>query len=112
MIQRTELLVLDLAGIIVRSQSLSPRTLAMKEALRDLGLEGGRASVLGTSERWAPTAAALINGAAAHTLDFDDTHAPAQLHPAPGAIPAALAAAQMAGCGARRLWRASWRGTK
>lgn len=101
-IARTELLVLDLAGIIVRSQELDS-TIAMKEGLRDLGQAGGGAAVLGSAEAWTPWAAAMINGAAAHTLDFDDTHAPAQLHPGAPVIPAALAAAQLAGCSTRRL---------
>jgi 2-methylcitrate dehydratase PrpD len=101
-IARTELLFLDLAGIIVRSQELDS-TLAMKAALTSLGMAGGAAHVLGSNECWTPPAAALINGAAAHSLDFDDTHAPAQLHPGAPVIPAALAAAEMAGASTREL---------
>jgi 2-methylcitrate dehydratase PrpD len=101
-VARAELLVLDLAGIIVRSQELDSM-ISMKEGLRDLGQAGGASAVLGSAERWTPWAAAMINAAAAHTLDFDDTHAPAQLHPGAPVIPAALAAAQLAGCGTRRL---------
>jgi 2-methylcitrate dehydratase PrpD len=101
-IERTELLFLDLAGIVVRAQDLDS-TQAMKAALRSLGMAGGNAHVLGTAETWSPQAAALINGAAAHSLDFDDTHAPAQLHPGAPVIPAALAAAEMAGATTREL---------
>jgi 2-methylcitrate dehydratase PrpD len=99
---RTALLFLDLAGIIVRSQELDS-TQAMKAALRALGQADGAAHVLGSAETWTPQAAALINGAAAHTLDFDDTHAAAQLHPGAPVIPAALAAAEMAGATTREL---------
>ncbi|MBV8574323.1 MAG: MmgE/PrpD family protein, partial [Acetobacteraceae bacterium] len=38
-----------------------------------------------------------LNGALAHSLDFDDTHAAASLHPGAPVIPAALAAGEMAG---------------
>lgn len=101
-IERTKLLFMDLSGIIVRSQDLDS-TLAMKEALRDLDLDKGDIQVLGSTERWRPQAAALLAGAAAHSLDFDDTHAPAQLHPGAPVIAAALAAAQMVGADTRAL---------
>lgn len=101
-IERTKLLFMDLSGIIVRSQDLDS-TLAMKEALRELDLDKGDIQVLGSTERWRPQAAALLAGAAAHSLDFDDTHAPAQLHPGAPVIAAALAAAQMVGADTRAL---------
>ena len=101
-VQRTQLLFMDLSGIIIRSQTLDS-TLVLKETLRDLGLTGGHIQVQGSRERWLPQAAALLAGAAAHSLDFDDTHAPAQLHPGAPVIPAALAAAQMVGAGTREL---------
>ncbi|MDZ4127494.1 MAG: MmgE/PrpD family protein, partial [Hydrogenophaga sp.] len=92
-VERTQLLFMDLSGIIIRSQSLDS-SLVLKETLRDLGLNSGTLQVQGSAERWLPQAAALLAGAAAHSLDFDDTHAPAQLHPGAPIIPAALAAAQ------------------
>lgn len=101
-VERTKLLFMDLCGIIVRSQDLDS-TLVMKEALRDLGLDKGDIQVLGSAERWRPQAAALLAGAAAHSLDFDDTHAPAQLHPGAPVIAAALAAAQMVKADTRAL---------
>jgi 2-methylcitrate dehydratase PrpD len=54
----------------------------------------GPCTVLGLARRLAPREAALINGAAAHALDFDDTHDEAVLHPGVAVIPAALAAAE------------------
>ncbi len=74
----------------------------MKAALRELGqaraADAGGLVLPGDRETWAPEAAALLGGAAAHSLDFDDTHARAQLHPGAAVIPAALAAAQMVRC--------------
>ncbi|WHZ12822.1 MAG: hypothetical protein OJF60_003263 [Burkholderiaceae bacterium] len=101
-VERAKLLFMDLAGIMIRSQPLDS-TLSLKASLRELGHANGNASVLGSREGWTPQAAALIGGAAAHSLDFDDTHAAAQLHPGAPVIPAALAAAQMAGASTREL---------
>ncbi len=101
-VERTQLLFLDLAGIIVRAQALDS-TEVLKQTLRDLGQHQGTIRVMGCSGRWTPQAAALIAGASAHSLDFDDTHAEAQLHPGAPVIAAALAAAQLAGAGSREL---------
>jgi 2-methylcitrate dehydratase PrpD len=101
-VERAQLLFMDLAGIIVRAQALDS-TEVMKQALRDLGHDRGDIRVLGCKDFWTPQGAALLAGAAAHSLDFDDTHAPAQLHPGAPVIAAALAAAQMAGAGTREL---------
>lgn len=100
--ERAKLLFADLAGIMVRAQSLDS-TVSLMAALRELGQAGGEARVLGSAEAWTPQAAALIGGAAAHSLDFDDTHAASQLHPGAPVIPAALAAAQMVGASTREL---------
>ncbi|MCK9511435.1 MAG: MmgE/PrpD family protein [Pigmentiphaga sp.] len=101
-VERTKLLLLDLAGIIVRSQDFDS-TLSMKRALRALQSDRGTIRVLGCDERWTPQAAAHLAGAAGHSMDFDDTHARAQLHPGTPVIAAALAAAQMTGASSRQL---------
>lgn len=101
-VERTQILFLDLAGIIVRAQELDS-SLAMKAALRDLELTRGSLRVFGSDETWTPEAAALLAGATAHSLDFDDTHAKAMLHPGAPVIPAALSAAQMVGADTRTV---------
>jgi 2-methylcitrate dehydratase PrpD len=45
----------------------------------------------------------MLGAAAAHSLDFDDTHARSQLHPGAPVIPTALAAAQMVGASTQEL---------
>lgn len=101
-VERTQLLCMDLAGIMVYAQGLdSTRSLA--QALVDLGHAGGPVQVPGRRDRWTPQAAALLAGAAAHSMDFDDTHARAQIHPGAPIIPAALAAAQMVGASTQAL---------
>ncbi|SMX35144.1 MmgE/PrpD family protein [Actibacterium lipolyticum] len=67
---------------------------------RALGLEDGgtgEASVFGTATRLPARAAALINGATSHALDYDDTHFAHIGHPSVAVIPAALAVAEGTG---------------
>ena len=54
-----------------------------------------------------PAGAAFLNGALAHSLDFDDTHAAGSLHPGAPVIPAALAAGEMAGASGADVLAAS-----
>jgi len=101
-VERAKLLLLDLTGIIVRSQDFDS-TLSMKRALRALQSDRGTIRVLGCDGHWTPQAAAHLAGAAGHSMDFDDTHARAQLHPGAPVISAALAAAQMVEASSQQL---------
>lgn len=94
-VDRAKILFADLSGIIVRAQQLDS-SLSMISGLRALGQGSGTARVMGNAGGWTPSAAALLAGAAAHSLDFDDTHARTLLHPGAPVVPAALAAAQIA----------------
>ncbi len=96
-VQRARFLVLDLVGNIVRARHDAESTPALLSAARALGLEGGPCFVFGDTVRYTPPGAALVNGTLAHSLDFDDTHAPGTLHPGAPVIPAAIAAGEMAG---------------
>lgn len=67
---------------------------------RDMVLaEGGvpQASLIGHATRVPARAAALVNGATSHALDYDDTHFAHIGHPSVAVIPAALAMAQARG---------------
>ncbi len=101
--ERAKLLLLDLVGIALRARYDADSTPAMLAAVEGLGLAGGRACVIGDAGGYAPAGAALVNGALAHSLDFDDTHAESSLHPSAPMVPAALAAAEVAGADGRRL---------
>ncbi|HLZ72051.1 MAG TPA: MmgE/PrpD family protein [Dehalococcoidia bacterium] len=54
----------------------------------------GEATVIGGRALALPEYAALLNGAASHALEMDDTHQPSSTHPGAVVIPAALAAAE------------------
>jgi 2-methylcitrate dehydratase PrpD len=96
-VARARFLVLDLIGNIVRARHDAESTTSFLAAARALGMVGGNAGVFGDLTRYTPPGAAFLNGALAHSLDFDDTHAPGSLHPGAPVIPAAIAAGEMAG---------------
>jgi 2-methylcitrate dehydratase PrpD len=100
---RVKALILDIVGITLRARHDVDSTEPLLRAVERLGLWHGRCTVLGDARTVAPPAAALLNGALAHSLDFDDTHARASLHPSAPIVPAALAAAEMAGRSGRDL---------
>ena len=100
--ERTKALVMDMVGIALRARHEAESTPSLLAAVERLGLARGAASVIGDEARFAPPGAALINGALAHSLDFDDTHAPGSIHASAPIVPAALAAAEMAGADGRK----------
>jgi 2-methylcitrate dehydratase PrpD len=102
-VERTRLLVLDHVGIAVRARHAAALNEAMSTALAKLGLGAGDASVIGDEKSYAPAAAAFYNGNLAHSLDFDDTHARGSIHPSAPIVPAAFAAAEMAGAHGRDI---------
>ena len=68
-------------------------------AAGSLGLLGTGAdcTLVGLSERASPYAAAFVNGVSSHVLDFDDVNVVMIGHPGVVVVPAALAAAELAG---------------
>ncbi len=102
-IERTALLVMDNVGIALRARHDSESTPSLVKGAMKLGLDGGRSVAIGDRRGFTPAGAALINGTLAHSLDFDDTHARASLHASAPIVPAALAAAEMAGADGEEL---------
>jgi 2-methylcitrate dehydratase PrpD len=96
-VERARFLVLDLVGNIVRARHDAESTASFLAATRAMGLAAGNSGVFGDAARYTPAGAAFLNGALAHSLDFDDTHAAGSLHPGAPVIPAALAAGEMVG---------------
>ena len=96
-VDRARFLVLDLVGNIVRARHDAESTESFLAAARAMGMAGGNFGVFGDTARYTPLGAAFLNGALAHSLDFDDTHAAGSLHPGAPVIPAAIAAGEMVG---------------
>ena len=103
MVERTRLLAMDHVGIALRARHAADLNDAMSHTLAKLGMDAGSASVIGDERGYAPPAAALYNGNLAHSLDFDDTHARGSIHPSAPIVPAAFAAAEMAGASGRDI---------
>src|SRR3954470_8607202 len=96
-VTRARFLLLDLAGNIVRARHDAESTASFVATVRAMGMANGNSGVFGDAARYSPAGAAFLNGALAHSLDFDDTHAAGSLHPGAPVIPAALAAGEMVG---------------
>jgi hypothetical protein len=70
----------------------------------------GPCLVFGTHQRAAPLDAALINGTAAHALDFDDCSNTLGGHPSAPILPALFALAETRAVSGRAFIAAYWRG--
>jgi 2-methylcitrate dehydratase PrpD len=96
--------VLDTVGVIVAGQQTPLARAAMvhaKQTYRD-----GNAHLLGTGITLQPMGAALVNAAAGHAYDFDDTSYTGIMHGSVAVLPAALAMAEQQGAGGKRLLEA------
>lgn len=95
---KLRLLLLDYIGVGSAATVLSESSDSLTKAIKGLNAgydgKGNRASVLANGQSWSPPLAAMLNGALAHSLDFDDTHAGGALHPGVSVVSAALAEAE------------------
>src|SRR5579864_7195024 len=100
--ERAKALTLDFLGSAIRARRDAESTPSLLKMLGALGLDGtGEATVFGDGRTWSPAIAALLNGALGHSLDFDDTHADASLHPSAPVVPAAVAVGELVGAAGR-----------
>lgn len=90
---RARAFLLDWLGVTLGGAP-EPSSVALRRGLALLGVAGD-APALGTRERFAPMHAALANGAAAHTLEMDDTHQAGSIHLGATMFAAAFAAAAL-----------------
>ncbi|MGU3495391.1 MmgE/PrpD family protein [Xanthobacteraceae bacterium A53D] len=96
-VARAERLILDFVGNVARGGAESESSPAIRALVAKAGLDApGPCTVIGDSSRtYGAAAAALLNGAFGHSLDFDDTHAASSLHPSAPVVSAAFAAADL-----------------
>lgn len=93
--------VLDTVGVMLAgSREEAPRIV---EEVLDLGHASGPCLVFGTTRRVGCLDAALVNGTAAHVLDFDNTASNLGGHVSAVMVPALLAAAEAFGASGRDL---------
>lgn len=88
-------LLLDYIGMAVSGSKIPESSTPFQRAVKAMAHSSlGTATVIGTDIRLPAQYAALLNGAHAHSLDFDDTHIEAVLHPGVTVISAAFAEAE------------------
>ncbi len=92
-VANAKLRILDTVGIALAStrQDFAPSVL---RATAELGTAPAASTIIGTTRRAPAAVAALANGALAHGLDFDDTHAGSITHASACVVPTALAMAE------------------
>lgn len=93
--------ILDFIGVTLAGAN-EPLTRILREDAEAEGSQG-QAQVIGATERWSTTQAALINGAAGHAHDYDDVHTAMSGHPTVPVAPAALALAEAEGASGKDL---------
>src|SRR5688572_5980593 len=94
--------VIDWYAALLPGSRVAPATLLEQAFAEDL--DRGRAR-LASGRRATLRAAALINGAASHSVEFDDIYRDAGYHPGSPVISAALAAAQSTGASGEKFLR-------
>lgn len=94
-VSATQRCVLDGIGVSIAASGLGEGCAAFIDMASLSGT--GPANILGTSMSAPMETAALVNGALAHALDYEDAHDDVLLHPNAPAIPAALALVQARG---------------
>ncbi|MCW2720479.1 MmgE/PrpD family protein [Pseudonocardia sp.] len=93
--------VLDGLGVAIAATDEPGVRIVREVALAET--PSGSATLLGHGARTGARAAALVNGTAAHALDYDDVLAAMGGHPTVPVLPAALALAEELGVGGREL---------
>lgn len=93
--------VLDTLGVALAGSREESARIAATLALERGGRE--EATLLGRDERVPAASAALVNGVAAHALDFDDVSQPMRGHPSVVLLPALLALSESQGRSGRDL---------
>ena len=95
--------VIDFHAAMLSGAVVAPATLLEKALAEELDRGGAR---LALGRKASVRAAALINGAAAHTTEVDDIYRDGIYHPGAPTIPAALALAQAHGASGAQFLRA------
>lgn len=109
-VQGAKLQILDALGLAIVVSTL-PYGRVVQEGVAAMG-KGDEASIIGFGGRTTTALAALINGAMADALDYDDTHNETHLHPGAHVVPLALAVSEATGADGRAALAATVLGTE
>ncbi len=96
--------LLDFFGVAIAGSRETLTEILVNEIVA--GERSSEATLIGRNQRGSRLTAALVNGAAGHALDFDDTHMAMGGHPSAPIIPAILALAETTGASGREVLEA------
>jgi 2-methylcitrate dehydratase PrpD len=102
-LERAKLLVLDLLGVACLAAAEDP---SVAELATALGGPSGTATAWGLDAGLTASSAALVNGFAAHLLEFDDSTLHPTGHPSVTILPALLAVAEQTSASGRAVLEA------
>jgi len=106
MVVRLRSLLLDMVGITAFAAGHVESSPSINAAIVQLDPDEGPATAIGMSRGFSWPYAALLNGAHAHSLDFDDTNAVQNGHPGAPVISAVLSDAERLGSDGRAFFEA------
>ncbi|MBI4233131.1 MAG: MmgE/PrpD family protein [Chloroflexi bacterium] len=107
-LERTKQLFLDFLGVALGAAGSADSSGAFEAGVRELARgQPGRCTVVGSQKLYPPHFAALLNGAYAHSMDFDDTHREAILHPGAPVFPTLLALGEVSGASGKEFLAAA-----
>jgi 2-methylcitrate dehydratase PrpD len=92
-VDRTRYLLLDYLGVAIAGSLTDSSQPVYRMLARSAS--SGPCTVIGTASRTTPEYAALANGAAAHSLELDDTHQGGSIHPGVVMFSAAIALSEI-----------------
>jgi len=92
--------ILDTLAVMLAGQK-EASVLAVRRGVAGWG--SGGCFVVGVSGGMPAPAAALVNGTAAHAIDYDDVQNPAMSHPSAALVPALIALAETTGAGPKQV---------
>jgi 2-methylcitrate dehydratase PrpD len=95
-VEVTKTSLLDAIGVTLAASGLGEASAPFVAMAKEFG-GAPQSTLIGHRIKVPGPMAAFANGAMAHELDFEDTHDGAMVHPNAATVPAALAAAEVAG---------------
>ena len=103
LIEQLKILLLDYLGVSIYGAQHAESSEPFFTAINLLNDSSGKSTAITRGAVFQPQYAMMLNGAYAHTLDFDDTHLEGVVHPGVSVITAALTEAENSSASGKQL---------
>ena len=94
-LENAKIFMLDCLGCMLSGSKII-NAVIMRKAIKDIQ-NGGECTIFGTGEKTNAMMAALLNGTAGHSQDYDDDHREGTQHSSVAVLPAVMAVAEKYG---------------